>query len=65
MGQIRDLDGPLERARYAALTRQGGYEVEGVVAARAGASPALIDNLRYLGTPDAAGRRPFSLSGTF
>lgn len=65
VGQIRDLDGPLSVTGTLKLTRQGGYEVEGVVAARAGASPALIDNLRYLGTPDAAGRRPFSLSGTF
>lgn len=65
VGQIRDLDGPLSVSGTLKLTRTGGYELEGLVAARAGASPELINNMRYLGTPDAAGRRQFSLSGTF
>jgi general secretion pathway protein N len=65
VGQIRDLDGPLNVAGTLKLTRQGGYEVEGLVGTRPGASPELINNMRYLGSPDASGRRNFSLSGTF
>ena len=40
-------------------------EAEGLVAARTGAPPELINNLRFLGSPDATGRRPFSVAGTF
>ena len=65
VGQLRDLDGPLSVSGTLKLTPQGGYEVEGVVAPRSGASPELVNNMRYLGTPDASGRRTFSLSGTF
>jgi general secretion pathway protein N len=64
-GKLRDLDGPLAVEGTLRLTRQPGYEVEGLVAARAGAAPELINNLRFLGSPDATGRRPFSLAGTF
>jgi hypothetical protein len=65
VGQIRDLDGPLSVSGTLKLTRQGGYEVEGLVATRSGASQELVNNMRYLGSPDASGRRSFSLSGTF
>ncbi len=64
-GVIQDLDGPLSVAGTLRLTRQGGFEVEGTVAPKSGAPAELTDNLRYLGSPDAAGRRQFSLSGTF
>lgn len=64
-GQIQDLDGPLSVTGTVRLTAGGGYEIEGLVAARPGASAELVNNMRYLGTPDAAGRRPFSFSGTF
>ena len=39
--------------------------LEGRVAARPSASPDIADSLKYFGSPDAAGRRPFSLMGTF
>jgi general secretion pathway protein N len=65
VGQIKDLDGPLSVDGTLRLTRQGGFEVQGTVAPRQGAPADLTDNLRFLGTPDASGRRPFSLSGTF
>jgi general secretion pathway protein N len=65
VGQIRDLGGPLAVEGTLHLTRQGGFEVEGMVAPRADAPKELTDNLRFLGSPDASGRRPFSLSGTF
>jgi general secretion pathway protein N len=65
VGQIRDLGGPLAIEGTLHLTRQPGFELEGLIAARNGAPPELINNLRFLGTPDASGRRTFSLSGTF
>ncbi len=64
-GKVRDLDGPLAVEGTLRLTRQGGFELEGVVAPRSTAAPELLNNIRYLGSPDAAGRRPFSLAGTF
>jgi Type II secretion system (T2SS), protein N len=65
VGTLHDLNGPLALEGTLRLTRQGGYEVEGLVAARAGAAPELTNNLRFLGSPDATGRRAFSLAGTF
>ena len=65
VGKLHDLSGPLALEGTLRLTQQGGYEVEGLVAARAGAAPELTNNLRFLGSPDATGRRAFSLAGTF
>jgi len=64
-GKLRDLNGPLAVEGTLRLTRQPGFELEGLVAARAGAAPELLNNIRYLGSPDATGRRPFSVAGTF
>jgi len=64
-GKLRDLDGPLALEGTLRLTPQGGYEIEGLVAARSGAAPELLSNLRFLGSPDATGRRQFSIAGTF
>jgi general secretion pathway protein N len=64
VGQFKDLGGPLAVEGSIRLSPQG-YEVQGLVAPRQGASPELLDNLRFLGSPDGSGRRAFSLSGTF
>jgi general secretion pathway protein N len=64
-GKLRDLAGPLAVEGTLRLTAQPGYELEGLIAPRAGAAPELVNNIRYLGSPDAAGRRPFSVAGTF
>jgi general secretion pathway protein N len=65
VGTLRDLDGPLALEGTLRLTPAPGFELEGVIAARRGAPPELVNSLRFLGSPDATGRRPFSLSGTF
>ena len=65
VGKLHDLDGPLALEGTLHLTRQGGFELEGMVAPRANAPPELVNNIRFFGSPDASGRRPFSLSGTF
>ena len=64
-GKLHDLDGPLALEGTLHLTRQGGYELEGLIAPRAGAPRELVSNIRFFGSPDATGRRTFSLSGTF
>lgn len=64
-GVVRDSGGPLELAATLQFTHDPGYVLQGQVAARPSASTELADGLKYLGSPDAAGRRPFSLSGTF
>jgi len=65
VGTLRDLAGPLALEGTLRLTPAPGFELEGVIAARHGAPPELVNSLRFLGSPDATGRRPFSLSGTF
>jgi general secretion pathway protein N len=65
VGTLRDLEGPLALEGTLRLTPAPGFELEGVIAARSGAPPELVNSLRFLGSPDATGRRPFSLSGTF
>jgi general secretion pathway protein N len=65
IGKLRDLDGPLALEGTLRLTPQPGFELEGLIAPRRGAPPELVSNIRFLGSPDAAGRRPFSMAGTF
>jgi general secretion pathway protein N len=64
-GQLADLGGPLAVSGSVRLTPGPGYAVEGLVAPRPGAAPELVNNLLYLGSPDAQGRRPFSMAGSF
>jgi general secretion pathway protein N len=65
VGTLRDLEGPLALEGTLRLTPAPGFELEGFIAARNGAPPELVNSLRFLGSPDATGRRPFSMSGTF
>jgi hypothetical protein len=66
VGQLRDLGGgPLAVEGTLRLTPEPGYDLEALVAVRPTASPELAQDIRYLGSPDAQGRRPFSLAGTF
>jgi general secretion pathway protein N len=65
LGQLRDTGGPLSVSGTLRLTRSGGFDVQALVAPRADAPPELASNLKFLGSPDAAGRRQFSMSGSF
>jgi hypothetical protein len=47
------------------LTPEPGFDLQGLVAARPSASADLVQNLRFLGSPDAQGRRQFSLESSF
>jgi hypothetical protein len=64
-GEVHDRGGALQLDATLQLTHDPGYLVQGHVAARPSASADINDTLKYLGTPDASGRRPFSLQGTF
>lgn len=64
-GDVQDLSGPLSVQGQLHLTPQPGYELSGYVTPRADATPALLDAIQFLGSPDAQGRRPFALSGTY
>lgn len=65
IGKLHDLDGPLALEGTLRLTREPGFVLEGLIAPRRGAAPEIVNNIRFLGSPDASGRRPFTLSGTF
>jgi general secretion pathway protein N len=66
LGQLRDLGGgPLAVEGTLRLTPEPGFDLEGLVTARPTASPELAKDIQFLGSPDAQGRRPFSLAGTF
>jgi general secretion pathway protein N len=64
VGLLHELNGPLSLAGELRLARSGSYELQGSVAARAGASAELTQLLQMLGPPDAQGRRAFSIAGT-
>lgn len=65
VGQLRSLSGPLMVEGTLRLTREPGFVLEGLVAPGPEASPQLVKELSYLGSPDAQGRRPFSVAATF
>jgi general secretion pathway protein N len=66
LGQLRDLGGgPLAVEGTLRLTPEPGFDLEGLVAARPNAPADLVQEIQYLGSPDAQGRRPFSLAATF
>ena len=66
VGQLKDLGtGPLAVEGSMKLTPEPGFDLQGLVAARPSASADLVQNLRFLGSPDAQGRRPFSLESSF
>lgn len=65
VGKLRDQGGPLDVEGTLALTATPGYELQGTVVARPGAPPVLEQQIRFLGSPDAAGRRPFAQAETF
>ena len=64
-GELRDLGGPLGFTGTLAFTGEPGYVIDGKVTTRADTPPALARQIAFLGTPDAQGRRPFSIAGTY
>jgi general secretion pathway protein N len=64
-GRLRDLGGPLTVRGTLAVRRDRSYLLEGEVAPGPGATPGVFRSLAFLGEPDAQGRRPFAVEGTF
>jgi general secretion pathway protein N len=64
-GALQDLGGPLAVQGQLVLTPQPGYDLTGYVTPRQSASQPLLNAIQFLGSPDAEGRRPFALSGTY
>ncbi|HEX9138738.1 MAG TPA: type II secretion system protein N [Steroidobacteraceae bacterium] len=61
--ELKDLGGPLQLQGQLQLRRDGNYELNGHVLARAQASDDLQHWMQLLGPPDPLGMRPFSLGG--
>ncbi len=66
VGTLQSLDGAaIDVVGTLKFAADRSYQLDTLVAARANASADLAQSMQYLGNPDAQGRRPFSLSGTF
>ncbi len=63
-GRLTDLGGPLRVRGTIELKRDRSYFASGEVSPGPGAGPAIFDTLGFLGPPDLAGRRPFTVEGT-
>jgi hypothetical protein len=65
-GQLQDLGGPLSVQGTVRLTQDmPGFELQGYITPRPDAAQALLNQLQYLGSPDAQGRRQFGTTVTF
>lgn len=62
-GAVRDLAGVLEVTGTAELRPDRSYSFAGLIATRPGAPAGVEEQLRYLGSADARGRRNFRLEG--
>jgi general secretion pathway protein N len=65
-GAVQSMDdSPLDVIGTITLNANRQYVIDAQVATRASASAAIVKTLQYLGPPDAQGRRPLSLAGSF
>jgi hypothetical protein len=62
-GRLRDLGGPLQLRATVELDRDRSWQLSGEVAPGPGASATLFDGMAWLGAPDHAGRRSFTVEG--
>ena len=64
-GELRDAGGPIQLSARVIINPDLTWTLDGMVGTRAGQLPQLQRRLEMLGAPDAAGRRPLSVSGYF
>jgi hypothetical protein len=64
-GELRDMGGPIDLQAKVRVTPDLNWTVDGMVGTRGGQLPEFQRQLQPLGVPDAAGRRPLSISGNF
>jgi hypothetical protein len=65
VGRVRDLDAPLLVRGQLLIRPDRSYSLEGEVTPKPGAPPEVANAVAFLGLPDAAGRRQFTITGTF
>ena len=63
-GRITDAGGPLEIKGELLLTPPGNYDVDTRIKTRPGAPKDLVNNLRFLGSPEADGNYVFKIAGS-
>lgn len=63
LGSVEAISGVLELGGTIKLTRDRNYEFIGKVAAKPNAPPGISQQLQFLGSPDAQGRRDFRIEG--
>jgi general secretion pathway protein N len=61
--QLEEVAGVIDIAGTVLLRPDRSYSITGQVGAKEGAPAAIGQQLQYLGSPDAQGRRPFRLEG--
>jgi general secretion pathway protein N len=64
-GQVSSLEGPVDFEGTLKLTREPGWVIDGKIRTKPQTPQSLVQQLAYLGAPDAQGFRPISLAGTF
>jgi general secretion pathway protein N len=62
-GQLEEVSGVVDIAGTILLRRDRGYSITGQIAAMEGAPAAIGQQLQFLGSPDAQGRRSFRFEG--
>jgi hypothetical protein len=62
--RVTDKEGPFSVDALLTLSPDRSFLLDGTLAPRGDTPPALVRSLQLLGPADAAGRRPFSVSGT-
>lgn len=65
VGRVRDVDAPLLVRAQLQIRRDRSYTLQGEVTPEPGARPEIANTVAFLGTGDAAGRREFTITGTF
>lgn len=65
VGRVRDTEAPLVVRAQLVVQRNRSYVLEGEVAPKPGAPPAIAESVAFLGPADAMGRRAFTITGTF
>lgn len=63
VGRVEDLSGILDVAGTISLNRDGVYTLSGVVAPTPMTPPAVVNQLRFLGSPNEQGQHPFRFEG--
>ena len=64
-GRLTDTEGPLSVLGELSLGRDHSFDLQGTVAKRGNQRTPFDQSIQFLGSPDASGRRPFGVSGTF